>query len=194
VTAGARGRVVILDRDGTIVIDRGYLDDPAGLQFLPGAEQGLRRLHQQGYRLVVITNQSGIGRGLLTVQRLEEIHGRLAEMLDRAGAPLEGIYYCPHRPEDDCACRKPKAKLLRDAAAALGFDPASAIVIGDKRSDVELGQSVGALTMLVSQNGATSDGARIDAGYVVRDLLEAARILEDPSFEAAPRRPAAPGR
>lgn len=185
---------MVLDRDGTIVIDRGYLDDPAGLQFLPGAEEGLRRLHQQGNRLVVITNQSGIARGRLSVQRLREIHGRLAEMLDRAGAPLDGIYYCPHRPEDDCACRKPKAKLLLDAAAQLGFEPEGAVVIGDKSCDVELGRSVGALTMLVSQNGAASDGARTDADYVVRDLLEAARILEAPSLETAPRRPAVPGR
>src|SRR5579863_9716785 len=98
---------VVLDRDGTLVVDRDYLDDPDELEFLPGAAEGLRRLHQHGYRMVVISNQSGVGRGLFSLQRLDEINARLLQMVRSVGADLAGIYCCPHVPEEGCACRKP---------------------------------------------------------------------------------------
>jgi D-glycero-D-manno-heptose 1,7-bisphosphate phosphatase len=178
-------RAVILDRDGTIVADIGYLDDPARLEFLPGAAEGLRRLHASGYRIVVVTNQSGVGRGRFALTRLHEIHATLLQMARQAGAPIDAIYYCPHRPEENCACRKPKPKLLLQAAAELGFEPSAAVVIGDKSSDIELGRSVGAVTMLVSETGRDSEGKLVEPDYVIRDLLEAARLLGDPEFTVA---------
>jgi len=168
---------VVLDRDGTIVIDRDYLDDPAQLEFLPRAAQGLRLLHERGHRLVVVTNQSAVGRGWLSLERLREINARFIAMVESAGAKIAGLYYCPHRPEENCACRKPRTRLLEDAAAELGFEPASAVVIGDKSSDVEFGRRAGALTMLVSANGLTREGEPSRADYVVADLMEAAGIL-----------------
>ncbi len=170
-------RPVILDRDGTIIIDRGYLDDPDGLRFLPGAAEGLRLLHEAGHHLIVVSNQSGVGLGLFTLTRLEEVNRRFTAMLEAAGAPLAGLYFCPHRPEDFCDCRKPNTALLRKAAAALGFEPARSIVIGDKSSDVELGSRVGATTILVSAGTLTSDGKPAQADYIARDLTEAARII-----------------
>jgi D-glycero-D-manno-heptose 1,7-bisphosphate phosphatase len=167
-------KVVILDRDGTIVVDRGYLDDPAGLAFLPGAAEGLRRLHREGYQLVVITNQSGIGRGRFTTARLHEIHTRFAEMVSEAGAPLAGIYFCPHRPDDGCLCRKPELGLVKAAAVELGFSDSAVIVIGDKDSDVELGKRIGAPTVLIS---STSEGAA-GADFVASDLIQAAEFIE----------------
>jgi D-glycero-D-manno-heptose 1,7-bisphosphate phosphatase len=175
VTRTRAKKVVILDRDGTIVIDRHYLSDPAGLEFLPGAADGLKSLHESGHRLVVITNQSGIGRGLFTLERLQAMNARLREMVLESGARLDGIYFCPHRPEDNCDCRKPGTRLLFDAASELGFDPADAVVIGDKDSDTEFGQRAGTLTMLVSR-GESKNVPRA-ADYVVRDLREAATIL-----------------
>jgi D-glycero-D-manno-heptose 1,7-bisphosphate phosphatase len=133
-SAGPQPSVVILDRDGTIVIDRGYLDDPAGLEFLPAAAEGLRYLHQRGYRLVVITNQSGIGRGRFTAERLGEIHDRFNEMVRAAGAHIEAIYFFPHRPDDGCDCRKPGSALLLQAAAELGFEPAQAVSSATNRA------------------------------------------------------------
>jgi D-glycero-D-manno-heptose 1,7-bisphosphate phosphatase len=127
-------RAVILDRDGTIVVDRGYLDDPAQLQFLPGAAEGLRQLRAGGHRIVVLTNQSGVGRGRFPLTRLHEIHATLLEMVRQAGAEIDAIYYCPHRPEEDCSCRKPRPKLLLEAAAELGFEPSAAA--RDRRSDL----------------------------------------------------------
>jgi D-glycero-D-manno-heptose 1,7-bisphosphate phosphatase len=169
-----RDRAVILDRDGTIVIDRGYLDDPAGLEFTPGAAEGLRWLHSHGHRLVVITNQSGVGRGLFTLDRLESMNARLRAMVAEAGARLEGIYYCPHAPGTACACRKPAPGLLLQAAHELGFDPSAAVVIGDKASDVELGHRVGAATVLISDDTCQATDLTGRPDFVAADLLRAA--------------------
>ena len=169
--------MIVLDRDGTIVVDRNYLTDPDVLEFLPGAAQGLRRLHQRGHRLVIVSNQSGVGRGLLSLQRLEQINARLTQMVRQAGAELAGAYFCPHRPEEDCDCRKPKTQLLLQAARELAFDPADTIVIGDKSSDVELGRRVGALTILIASD-RKEIAAAADADYVVTDLNAAAELIE----------------
>ncbi len=188
----AATRAVVLDRDGTVVVDRDYLDDPDQLQFLPGALEGLRLLRERGHPIVVVTNQSGVGRGRFSLARLHEIHARLLQMARAGGAAIDAVYYCPHRPEDDCACRKPKPQLLLRAAAELGFEPSAAVIIGDKSSDVELGRNVGALTMLVSQTGRARDGQDTEADYVIPDLLEAARLLAAPQLQ--PWRDASPGR
>ena len=171
-------KVVILDRDGTIVIDRNYLSDAAGLEFLPGAPEGLRSMHEQGYRLIVITNQSGVGRGLFSLDSLHQMNVRLQEMFRMSGARLERIYFCPHRPEEQCECRKPKIRLLMDAASELGFDPSRAVVIGDQSSDVEFGKRVGAVTMLVAAQGSAGALHSIAPDYVVRDLRQAAALLQ----------------
>ena len=170
-------KVVILDRDGTIVIDRHYLSDAARLEFLPGAAEGLRSMHEQGYRLIVISNQSGVGRGLFSLGSLHQMNERLQEMIQMSGARLERIYCCPHSPEEHCECRKPNTQLLMDAASELGFDPSRAIVIGDKRSDVEFGKRVGAVTMLVSAGRSSGEPDSAAADYVVRDLQQAAAVL-----------------
>jgi D-glycero-D-manno-heptose 1,7-bisphosphate phosphatase len=171
--APRHGRVVLLDRDGTIVVDRGYLDNAAGLEFLPGAAEGLRLLYTQGYRLVVITNQSGIGRGLFPLERLNEMNARLTAMVSGTGARLDGIYFCPHTPQDKCDCRKPAPGLIAQAAAELKFDPKDAVVIGDKDSDIECGRRAGAGTVLISAAKSVSR-TRIKADAVAGDLVGAA--------------------
>ncbi len=184
--AAARERAIILDRDGTIVVDRGYLDEPAQLQFLPGAAEGLRWLREHGHPLIVVSNQSGVGRGRFSLARLQKINERFMQMLEEAGARIDGLYFCPHRPEEHCACRKPGTQLVLDAAAALGFAPERSVVIGDKGSDVELGRRLQALTMLVSTTGQASDGAGPAPDYVVHDLREAAAIVDGLGRGAAP--------
>lgn len=141
---------MVLDRDGTINIDRHYISDPAQLEFLPNAARGLQRLQALGCRLVIITNQSGVGRGYFLLEDLERVHRRLREMIAGLGVTIEGIYFCPHRPDEGCACRKPGTELMERAARELGFDPAESVVIGDKVSDVEFGKAVGARTLLIS--------------------------------------------
>jgi D-glycero-D-manno-heptose 1,7-bisphosphate phosphatase len=172
-------RSILLDRDGTILVERGYLSEPAGVELLPHAAAGLRRLRELGFSLVVVTNQSAVGRGHFDVARLAEIHQRMTELLDAKGVKLDGIYFCPHRPEDHCACRKPRPGLVVEAAAALGFDPRRSFLIGDKPCDIELGQAVGATTMLVR----TGYGAEVEARGAARpdlvadDLLAAAEMI-----------------
>jgi D-glycero-D-manno-heptose 1,7-bisphosphate phosphatase len=181
VTAHPRNhRVVILDRDGTIIVDRHYLDDPAAVEFIPGAGAALQSLYRGGYRLVIISNQSGVGRGLFDVERVHAVNEQLIRMIEALGARIEGIYFCPHAPGDGCDCRKPAPGLLEQAAAALGFDPSQSIVIGDKASDVAFGRRAGATTIRIAADAAGCEpGEKPD--FVVADLAQAARILLDNS-------------
>jgi D-glycero-D-manno-heptose 1,7-bisphosphate phosphatase len=132
-----------------------------------------------GFSLVLITNQSGIARGFFSAATLEEIHTRMEQLLAETGVRLDAIYVCPHRPEDDCGCRKPKVGLIQQAANDLGFTPEHSIVIGDKASDVEMGRNAGAVTFLVR----TGYGAGVEpaqgslAEFVVDDLPAAARVI-----------------
>lgn len=168
------GPVVILDRDGTVVVDRNYPADPDALEFEAGAALGLRKMTDMGCRLVVITNQSGIARGFFSLAQLEKMHDRLRRMVESAGSSLEAIYFCPHGPDDGCECRKPNLGLMRRASAELGFEMPQSIVIGDKLSDVEFGLRAGAVTMLVGGAETTSS---VKPDHVIADLNEAADLI-----------------
>jgi len=173
-------RFVVLDRDGTIIVRRDYLSDPAGMELLPGAARGLRKLAELGLGLVIATNQSGIGRGYFNATRLESIHRRLGELLAAEAVPPIPIYVCPHLPEDGCRCRKPMPGLVEQAARELGFDPRAGFVIGDNVCDVELGKGIGATTLLV-RTGYGDDLARAGAvapDYVVDDLAKGAEVIQ----------------
>ncbi|MDH4132545.1 MAG: HAD-IIIA family hydrolase [Gemmatimonadota bacterium] len=175
----AASRVVLLDRDGTIIEDPGYLADPDGVRFLPGAVAGLRRLGAAGFRLVVVTNQSGVGRGLVTEEQVAAVHARLRAELEQSGVHLAGVYYCPHRPDEGCGCRKPATGLATRAAAELGFPIADAIVVGDKASDLQLARALGVPSILVltGEGRATAEAHPGLADYVVADLVEAAGVI-----------------
>lgn len=173
-------RAALLDRDGTVIADRGYLDDPAGVEILPGAAEGLARMRDSGLGLAILTNQSGIGRGYFDEAQLRSVHVRMEELLEARGVRVDGIYHCPCHPDQDCDCRKPRPGLVHRARTELGFDPARSFVIGDKDSDVGLGRAVSARTFLVrsgAATGGTVSKARPD--YVVEDLVDAARRIEE---------------
>lgn len=170
-------RFVVLDRDGTIIEERSYLADPGQVALIPGAAQALRNLRAMGLGLVVITNQSGVGRGYFDESRLAQIHRSLFQILQAEKIQMEGLYFCPHTPDDWCLCRKPQIGLMEKAAKELGFDPASSLVIGDKDSDIEMGRRVGATTFLVRTGyGAQFEGA-VGADFVVDDLFAAAETI-----------------
>jgi D-glycero-D-manno-heptose 1,7-bisphosphate phosphatase len=159
-------RFIILDRDGTIIEERDYLSQPEQVKLIPGAGAALRELQQMGLGLVVITNQSAIGRGFFDQRQLESIHQRLEQLLEREGVHLDGLYVCPHKPDDDCACRKPKLGLMEKAAKDLGFTQQDSIVIGDKDCDIDMGRMAGALTFLVR----TGYGAQFENGAATRSI------------------------
>lgn len=171
---------VLLDRDGTIIVEKEYLADPAGVELLAGAAAGLRSLRALGCRLAVVTNQSGVGRGYYTLEDMHAVNRRMVELLAREGVALDGIYFCPHAPESGCACRKPLPGLGLRAARELGFDPQAAVIIGDKRADLGLARAMGARGILV-RTGYGRDEERHVTGQenvaVVDDLPGAARMI-----------------
>lgn len=173
-------RFVILDRDGTIIVERNYLSDPDGVELLPSVTAGLQKLINLGLRLVVVTNQSGVGRGYFGMAAVDAVHQRMMKFLGEHGIEFEGIFVCPHTPDDDCDCRKPQPGLAIVAADYLGLSACDAFVIGDKACDIQLGQNVGATTLLVRTGYGEEEASagRCHPDFVVADLLEAAQVIE----------------
>ncbi len=154
-------RAVFLDRDGVVVDDPGYLADPDLLRLLPGAAEAIAHLRAGGWRVVLVTNQSGVARGALTEARLGQVHERLTAVLAERGSALDAIYYCPHLgnapvPEYalDCDCRKPAPGMLLAAAADLNLNLAECWMVGDQPSDIAAGQSAGCRTVLIASAAA----------------------------------------
>jgi D-sedoheptulose 7-phosphate isomerase len=169
---------VLLDRDGTIVAEKDYLSSPQQIQLIEGAAEGLRLLYDHGYGLIVVSNQSGIGRGLFTAATLGRIHQRMSDLLEAEGVRLEAVYYCPHTPEEGCACRKPEPLPALNAARDFGFEMGDAWVIGDKPCDIDLATRCGARSILVRTGyGARHEADGLRAGHVSDNLLEAARYI-----------------
>ena len=174
-------RYVVLDRDGTVNIEREYLSDPDQFELLPGAASGLRHMKKLGLGLVIITNQSAISRGYFDWTRLNLIHQKMCELLAAENIHLDGIYVCPHHPDDKCTCRKPQPGLLKQGSLEHNFEPREAFIIGDKLSDIELGKQVGATTLLVQTGYGTEVAKKNKAiwDYIVSDLAEAALVIEN---------------
>lgn len=173
-------RFVLLDRDGTIIKECHYLSDPELVELLPGAAEGLRLMAEMGLGLVGVTNQSAIGRGFFDETRLFQIHQRLRELLELEGVHLKDIYFCPHLPADNCQCRKPRTGLIDMAAKKFEFKPQDSFVIGDKPCDIELGQRVGASTVLVRTGYGAEVAAQktVNPDFVVENLWEAALAIQ----------------
>lgn len=173
-------RFVLLDRDGTINVERDYLSDPDQLALYPGVADALRRLRQLGFGIVVVTNQSGVARGYFDLATVDRVHDRLRQLLAAEGISLDGIYICPHGPDEDCTCRKPLPGMVEQAVAEHGFDPAQAFVVGDKAADVELAHAVGAIGILVRTGWGTKaerDG-KCAPEAIVDDLPAAVAFIE----------------
>lgn len=143
-------RAVFLDRDGTLLDELGFLSRPEDLRLLPGAAEGVRLINQAGWSAVLVTNQSGIARGLFGEPELAAVHARLAEELAAHGAHLDALFHCPHHPEQGlgalrrtCACRKPAPGLLLEAAERLGLALGASWIVGDSQRDLEAGRRAG---------------------------------------------------
>jgi D-glycero-D-manno-heptose 1,7-bisphosphate phosphatase len=180
---------VFFDRDGTLIEERNYLADPGGVVLLPGAAEAVRRAREAGFLAVVLTNQSGVGRGYFTMNEVEAVHRRLRELLAAEGAELDGIYVCPHAPEAGCNCRKPRTGLVQQAARELDVDIPRSWVIGDKAADLELARNAGMRAALVETGygaSATEEQRRLADVAAPGVLAAVGKILE--SAKAAKER------
>ena len=173
-------RFVLLDRDGTINVERDYLSHPDQLALYPGVGAALRRLRDLGFGIAVVTNQSGVARGYFDLATLSRIHDRLAELLAAEGVGVDGVYLCPHGPHDDCGCRKPLPGMVEQAAAEHGFDPKQAFLVGDKAVDVDMAHAVGAKGILVRTGwGSKAEAeAKCAPDAIVDDLPAAVAWIE----------------
>ncbi|MBL8830274.1 MAG: HAD family hydrolase [Planctomycetaceae bacterium] len=175
-----RPSAILLDRDGTLIAERNYLADPAQVELLPNAVAGLLKMQQWGCPLIVITNQSGLGRGYFTQNQLDAVHAHLLHLLNSAGVKLAQIYVCPHAPDETCRCRKPLTGLVEQAVQDWRFDPRATVMIGDKACDVDLGLNVGARSLLVrtGYGHIQQNDPAVRPHAVVDDLLAAAEWIE----------------
>jgi len=179
---GPPAAAAFIDRDGTLVVERGYLADREEVELLPGVPHALRELSAAGMRLVVVSNQSGVGRGFFPRRRVYEAMARLRELLRLHGVEIDAIYFCPHRPEHGCRCRKPGTELLEQAAANLNLALPKSVMIGDKLLDAATGQNARGRGILVQTGYGADEAARPAGGdfpnppdYVARDLGDAVR-------------------
>jgi len=183
VIAGLAGVTVFLDRDGTLNPDPGYIRSPDQYELFPGVADALAELKRAGARLIVVTNQSGVARGFLSMRDLEAIHEKLARLLGEAGVTLDAVYVCPHHPDDGCECRKPKIGLVDRAVREHGIDLSRSYLIGDRARDMELAKRVGARAVLVTTGAVTPQQVEGlgDAGvvpdHVASSLEEAAEWI-----------------
>lgn len=182
----AEKKAIFIDKDGTLIPDVPYNVDPGLIRLQPGAAAGLKELQQQGYLLVVISNQSGVARGYFKEEALKGVEARIRALLEPEGVYLDGFYYCPHYPGApvreyavDCECRKPKAGMLLQAARDFGIDLSRSWMIGDILNDVEAGKKAGCRAVLIDNGNETEwqlDEWR-QPDYQAADILDAARFI-----------------
>jgi histidinol-phosphate phosphatase family protein len=168
-------RAVFLDRDGTMAKDVHYCRRPEDFQLFPDTAKAIRLLNKHGFKVIIITNQSGIARGYFTGEILSEIHRKMKEELAREGARVDAIYYCPHHPDDNCLCRKPKPALLFQAAKKYNIDLTQSYVLGDLMIDVGLGKAGGCRTVLIDANRQVDEDLKPDA--IVPDILKGVKAI-----------------
>ncbi len=178
-------RAVFIDRDGTLNADIGYAGDPSRVRLLPNAGEAVCRINGSGLAAVIVTNQSGVARGLITEAQVKMVNRHVVDSLAAFGAKIDGVYYCPHHPEGKlaeftrrCDCRKPLTGLLEMAAADLEIDLGQSFMIGDKASDVEAGVRAGAKSILVRTGYGNSaiqelEKRNMPIAHVAGDVLEA---------------------
>jgi D-glycero-D-manno-heptose 1,7-bisphosphate phosphatase len=172
--ASVKPAAVLFDRDGTLVEDVPYNGDPRLVRPVPGAREALELLRSENVATGIVTNQSGIGRGLLTVRDVHRVHARMEQLL----GPFDDWRFCPHLPESGCACRKPAPGMVLDACAALGVRPEACVVIGDIAADLDAATAAGALAVMVP-TPATRRAEIAAAPLVATDLRAATELAVD---------------
>ena len=169
-------KAIFLDRDGTVITDEGYLDDPERVKIYPGVIAPLCEFRKAGYLLILISNQSGIGRGMFSETEMMKVNDRMLDLFRKENVEFDDILICPHTPEDNCECRKPEPKLLTDSAEKLNIDLANSAIIGDKVSDADCGIAAGCKYNIFLDNG--KQPAPVDDRIlVVKTIKEASALI-----------------
>ncbi len=183
-----RKPTLFLDRDGTLIEEKDYLKDPSQVKLLPGVVAGLKTLKKAGYALAVVSNQSGVGRGMLTRVDVERVNRHFISLLKSRGVTVKKVYWCPHLPSDRCSCRKPAPGLLKKAARDLGTAWRGGISVGDRQSDIDLAQSAGGKGILVLTGYGRENwkaGRVKHPDYVAKNFTDVVRwiLKEGTSYE-----------
>lgn len=167
-------KAVFLDRDGVVNVEKEYLHKKEDFEFLPTVLETCRKLKDAGFLLVIITNQSGIARGYYTQEDFEKLTVWMKEQFDKAGAPIDGVYCCPHHPDHDenCDCRKPNPGMLLQAAKDLDIDLSQSIIAGDKESDIEAGINAGLAKTFLMKTGHDIDTSNTKSTNILASLQE----------------------
>lgn len=173
-------KAIFLDRDGTINVDNRFIAAVENWVFCDGAIEGLKKLQDAGYKLIVITNQGGIGTGAYTQEGMESVHNHMHSELAKAGITLDGLAYCPHAPEENCACRKPNAGMLEQVAELIAdVDMGASWMIGDKEADIGFGKNAGVKTALIPSAYWEKETLKATPDMFVESLLDfATKITE----------------
>ena len=166
---------VFLDRDGVIVDDTNYPHKIENFKLIPNAIEGLKLL--RNYNLFIVTNQSGIGRGLYKVEDFKNFNNHLLKELKNHGINIEKTYYCPHKPQDKCKCRKPNTMFLKEAEKEFAIDLKKSFVIGDRKSDFEMGKNSGCKTIHVLTGYGINEKDEFNPDYIAKDLLDASKWI-----------------
>jgi len=183
-------RAVFLDRDGTLNVNTGYVGDPNDVRLVPGTAQGVRMLSDAGFATIVVSNQSGIARGYFSASDADAVDMRVRELLAAAGASITAMYRCPHMPDGECDCRKPKPGMLLRAAADLHIDLAESWIVGDRLLDVQAGRAAGCRSVIVPgvpPHEPPDDFSTAAPDYFARDVTDAARYIIAHAANARPQ-------
>jgi D-glycero-D-manno-heptose 1,7-bisphosphate phosphatase len=180
-------KAVFLDKDGTINEDFGYINDPSNIKLISGSAEAIKLLNNAGYKVIVISNQSGIARGYITEGQLQAVDKALKKEVLAQGGYIDDIYYCPHHPEIGlhpykrvCQCRKPEPGMLKKAAKEHGLDLSQSYMIGDKATDIEAGKRAGTKTIFVTTGWGKEEQMvlkekQITSDHIAKDLLKAVK-------------------
>ena len=168
-------KAIFIDRDGVIVEDAGFVHRIEDFKLIPNAIEGLRLL--KDYKLFIVTNQSGIGRGYFKLEDFFDYNNRVLKELKNHDIKIQKTYYCPHKPEDNCECRKPKTKFLKDAEKEFSIDLKKSFIIGDRKSDFEMGKNAGCKTIHVLTGYGVNAKNEVKPDYFASDLLDAAKWI-----------------
>lgn len=171
-------RAILADRDGTLIVEKNYLSDPEQVELIPGAGEAIRALREDGWLVICVSNQSGVGRGYFSLASVDAVNAKVQELLRESGAHLDAFYVCPDAPDVDSTHRKPAPGMAHDAARDFKLNLADCVVIGDKPADIGLARAIGARAVLVRTGYGAKHENLVEAEFVIDSLADLPAIIQ----------------